>query len=140
MPQTPANKALSTLQGAVETGGEGGDKTFSTTTPYRVGGGGGGGAPQGGGGEPPSGLAPVDQSGSWASGIDYAERRARLRSLRQTACLLIGPRSANLCRWLAQAETDPAALEPPCRALDVLSATDRRQILASYAALARSAA
>ena len=42
-------------------------------------------------------------------------------------------------RLLAQAETNPAALEPACRALDALAATDRRQILASYAALARAA-
>ncbi|SFM99713.1 hypothetical protein SAMN05192568_10979 [Methylobacterium pseudosasicola] len=48
-----ANGTFSTLTRWVEKGGERGDKTFSTTTPYRVGGGGGGGSPQGGGGEPP---------------------------------------------------------------------------------------
>lgn len=85
-------------------------------------------------------IAPSDQWGPFAPGIEAAELRARLRSLRQTARLLIGPRGAELCRWLAQAETDPAALEPACRALDALAANDRRQILASYAALARSAA
>lgn len=47
-----ANEIFSTLTKWVEKGGERGDKTFSTTTPYRVGGGGGGGSPQGGGGEP----------------------------------------------------------------------------------------
>jgi len=85
-------------------------------------------------------IAPVDHWGPFASGLDPAEQRARLRALRQTARLLIGPRGANLCRLLAEAETDPAALEPPCRALDALAANDRRQILASYAALTRSAA
>jgi hypothetical protein len=41
---------------------------------------------------------------------------------------------------LAQAETDPTALEPACHALDALTANDRRQIPASYAALNRPAA
>ncbi|MBE7197747.1 MAG: hypothetical protein INR70_08095 [Parafilimonas terrae] len=80
-----------------------------------------------------------DAWGPFAVDLDPAERRARLRALRQTARLLIGPRGSDLCRWLAQAETDLAALEPACHALDALAATDRRQILASYAALARAA-
>jgi hypothetical protein len=69
-----------------------------------------------------------------------AELRARLRSLRQTGHLQTGPRDAALCQLLAQAETDPTALEPAIRALDALAANDRRQILASYAALNRLAA
>jgi hypothetical protein len=81
-----------------------------------------------------------DGWGPFAPGLDAAELRARLRSLRQTARLLAGPRAADLCRRLAEAETDPAALEPACRAIDALAATDRRQILASYAALTRPAA
>ena len=84
-------------------------------------------------------MAGADRWGPFADGLDPAEQRARLRALRQTARLLIGPRGADLCRLLAQAETDPAALEPACRALDGLTATNRRQILASYAALARAA-
>ena len=52
MPQMLASEPFSTLRSGVESGGERGDKTFSTTTPYRVGGGGGGGRPQSGGGEP----------------------------------------------------------------------------------------
>lgn len=84
-------------------------------------------------------IRPCDQFGPWAAGLDTAERRARLRSLRQTARLLIGPRGAEFCHLLAKAEADPAALEPACRALDALAATDRRQILASYAALTRAA-
>lgn len=86
-------------------------------------------------------LIPVaDQWGPFALGLDPAEQRARLRSLRQTARLLIGPRGAEFCHWLAKAETDPAALEPACRALNALAANDRRQVLASYAALTRPAA
>ncbi|MCJ2065745.1 hypothetical protein MKK63_24015 [Methylobacterium sp. J-088] len=84
-------------------------------------------------------IAPANQFGPWSLGIDAAEQRARLRALRQTARLLVGPRAADLCRLLAQAETDPAALEPACRALDALASTDRRRVLASYAALARAA-
>lgn len=90
------------------------------------------------------GVAPLipaaDQWGPFAPGIEPAEQRARLRALRQTARLLIGPRGRGLCRLLAEAETDPASLEPACHALNALAANDRRQILASYAALTRSAA
>ena len=95
-------------------------------------------------GHPNLGVRPViaaaDQFGPWAPGLDAAEQRARLRALRQTARLLAGPRADGLCRLLAQAETEPAALEPASHALNTLAATDRRQILASYAALARAVA
>ena len=84
-------------------------------------------------------IAKPDRWGPFREDIDDAERRACLRGLRATARLLVGPRAADLCRLLAQAETDPAALESACRALNALAATDRRQILASYAALARAA-
>lgn len=53
--------------------------------------------------------------------------------------LLIGPRGAEFCQWLARAETDPIALEPACRALNAPAANDRRHVLASYAALNRPA-
>jgi hypothetical protein len=43
-------------------------------------------------------------------------------------------------RLLAQAEADPAALEPALAALNRLASHDRRHVLASYAALSRSAA
>ncbi|MBE7203659.1 MAG: hypothetical protein INR70_38490, partial [Parafilimonas terrae] len=76
----------------------------------------------------------------FALDLEPAERRARLRALRQTARLLSGPRAADLCRLLALAETDPNALEPACRALNAMAANDRRQIWAAYAALARPAA
>ena len=80
-------------------------------------------------------IAPGDQWGPFRLDLDDAERRACLRGLRATARLLAGPRAANLCRLLAQAEIDPAALEPACRALNALAATDRRQIWASYCGL-----
>jgi hypothetical protein len=85
-------------------------------------------------------IATADAWGPFARDLDTTERLARLRALRQTARLLVGPRAANFCRLLAQAETDPAVLEPACRALDRLAVTDSREILASYAALARSVA
>ena len=86
------------------------------------------------------GISPTDRWGPFADGLDPAERLARLRALRQTARLLSGPRAIDLCRLLAHAETDPAALEPACRALHAMAGTDKRQIWAAYAALARSAA
>jgi hypothetical protein len=85
-------------------------------------------------------IASGDRWGPFVVDIDEAERRARLRALRQTARLLTGTRAADLCRLLALAETDPAALEPACRALNAMAANDKRQIWAAYAALARSAA
>jgi hypothetical protein len=60
MPELSTHRPFSTLQGGVETSGGRGDKTFSTTTPYRVGGGGGGGSLRGGGGEPRC-LIPFDR-------------------------------------------------------------------------------
>ena len=80
-----------------------------------------------------------DRWGPFRPDIDEAERRACLRGLRATARLLVGPRAADLCRLLAQAETDPTALEPACCALGALAASDKRQIWAAYAALARAA-
>ncbi|MDP4026328.1 hypothetical protein Q8W71_27265 [Methylobacterium sp. NEAU 140] len=84
-------------------------------------------------------IAPADRWGPFALDLEHAEQRARLRSLRQTARLLTGPRAADLCRLLARAETDPNALEPASRALNAMAANDRRQIWAAYAALARAA-
>lgn len=93
MREAPTNGAFSTLTRWVETGGERGDKTFSTTTPYRVGGGGGGGSLRGGGGELTE-LAPrsrrVGQSGlaaivAWASsGMNIRPVRPVLMAARPT--------------------------------------------------------
>ncbi len=84
-------------------------------------------------------IAAADAWGPFRPELDEAERRACLRALRQTARLLAGPRAADLCRLLAAAETDPASLEPACRALNAMTANDKRAIWASYAALARAA-
>lgn len=73
-----------------------------------------------------------DQWGPWAPGTPEAERRARLRSLRALARVYAGPRALTLCRFLAQAETDPDAMEPASVELNRLAATDRRNVLASY--------
>lgn len=83
MPQMPENDAFSTLTGWVEKGGEGGDKTFSTTTPYRVGGGGGGGSHRGGGGVTNRCLIPFDRregltTAEAAERADRTERTIRM--------------------------------------------------------------
>jgi hypothetical protein len=89
------------------------------------------GGKQGEGEGPLTGFAPADQFGPWALDLGPIELRVRL---------LIGPRGTDLCRLLAQTETDPAATGLALCALDALAVTDRRQILASYAALNRPAA
>lgn len=85
-------------------------------------------------------IRPCDQFGPWAPNLDMAEQRARLRAMRALARVHCGPRGADLARLLAQAETDPSALEPALVALDRLPSNDRRHVLASYAALNRPAA
>ena len=80
-------------------------------------------------------IASMDAWGPFNPDIDEAERRVCLRGLRTIARLLAGPRAAGLCHLLAQAEIDATALEPACRALNALAATDRRHIIAAYAAL-----
>ena len=84
-------------------------------------------------------IRPSDQFGPWAPGLDPAELRARLRAMRALARVLCGPRASDLCRLLAKAETDAAALEPALAALDRLPSNDRRHVLASYRALSRAA-
>ena len=84
-------------------------------------------------------IRPCDQFGPWAANLDHAEQRARLRAMRALARVHCGPRGTDLVRLLAQAENDPAALEPALAALDRLPSNDRRHLLASYAALARAA-
>lgn len=79
-----------------------------------------------------------DQWGPFAEGLDPAEQRARLRSLRALARVYCGPRAADLCSLLAQAETNPEALEPANVALNRLAPLDRRAILASFARLSTS--
>lgn len=80
-------------------------------------------------------MSPGDRWGPFASGLDEAERRARLRCLRALARVLAGPRSAELCQRLAEAEADPAAADEVLAALGRLPPVDRRQILATFAGL-----
>ena len=81
-----------------------------------------------------------DTWGPFRLDVDEAERLACLRSLRALARVLAGPRTVELCRALAAAETNPDALEPAREALRALEPVDRRRILATYAALLRPAA
>ncbi|MCJ2011238.1 hypothetical protein [Methylobacterium sp. J-076] len=85
-------------------------------------------------------IPSCNQFGPWTPGLKAAERGARLRAMRTLARVQCGPRAADLVRLLAQAEADPAALEPALAALNRLASHDRRHVLASYAALSRSAA
>ena len=85
-------------------------------------------------------IRPCDQFGPWAANLDHAEQRARLRAMRALARVHCGPRSTDLVHLLAQAETDPAALEPALAALSGLEPLDERRVWASYAALNRPAA
>ena len=84
-------------------------------------------------------IRSCDEFGPWAFGLDRVERVARLRSLRAIVRLSIGPRGEALASLLHRAERDPDALEPALRALDALASIDCRQVLASFAALHRSA-
>lgn len=71
-------------------------------------------------------IAARDAWGPFARDLDPAERRARLRSLRQTARLLIGPRGVDLCRLLAQAEADAR------RIATRISRRDKAPLLPTY--------
>lgn len=84
-------------------------------------------------------IAPVDRWGPFAADIDEAERRARLRSMRAIVHLCTGPRGERLADELRRAERDAAHLPAALVALDALAALDRRQVLASFARLHRSA-
>lgn len=78
-------------------------------------------------------IPPIDRWGPFADDISSAERLARLRSLRATTHLCAGPRGVRLAAELRWAERDVS--RPPF-ALDALV---RRQVLASFARLHRSA-
>lgn len=84
-------------------------------------------------------IPAADTWGPFRPNLDPAERKARLRCLRAVAHLTTGPRVQDLVDLLAQAEREPAAIEPALRALNRLAALDRRHVLASYAALNRPA-
>lgn len=72
-----------------------------------------------------------DKWGAFAEEIDSAEQRARLQALRALVRVYAASRVADPCRLLAQAGTDPAALEPASVALNRLAPADRRNVLAS---------
>lgn len=75
--------------------------------------------------------------GPFVTGIDPAERRARLRSLRMAVRLLCGPRGAGCRHRLQVAElalSGPDELAEAEAAFERLGSLDRRRVLASYAA------
>lgn len=76
----------------------------------------------------------IGQWGPFLSGIDPAERLARLRSLRVATHILCGSRGRHLEAALRQAERDDAALLTAETAFDQLAALDRRRVLATYGA------
>lgn len=84
-------------------------------------------------------ISPGDRWGPFADGLDPAEQRARLRSLRALARVFCGPRALTVCRLLAEAETNPDALGRACIELNRLAPLDRRNVLGSYARLSASA-
>jgi hypothetical protein len=83
-------------------------------------------------------IASIDRWGPFAVGIDYAERLARLRSLRAIAQLRTGTRGARLAEELRRAEQDIARLPAVLIEITALAALDRRRVLASFARLHRS--
>ena len=86
---------------------------------------------------PLPGFAPARQVGPWAPDLDPAERLARLRGLSAMVRFLAGPCGAALTELLRQAETDESALTAAADALDALAPLDTREVLLSYASLAR---
>ncbi|GAA0256204.1 hypothetical protein LNAOJCKE_5443 [Methylorubrum aminovorans] len=90
--------------------------------------------------DPVAEIPTADRFGPWSDRIDAAERVARLRSLRAIVRLTTGPRGKRLGDLLYRAEKDAAALVPALAALNRLATLDRRSVLASFAALHRSAA
>jgi hypothetical protein len=84
-------------------------------------------------------IAAIDRWGPFADGIDNAERLARLRALHAITHLCAGPRGDRLANELHRAERDVSRLPVALEALGALTALDRRQVLASFARLHRSA-
>lgn len=84
-------------------------------------------------------IAAIDRWGPFADGIDNAERLARLRALRAITHLCAGPRGERLATELQRAEHDVSRLPAALAEIDRLAALDRRQVLASFARVHRSA-
>ncbi len=76
--------------------------------------------------------------GPWAANLEPDERLARTRALRALVFVYCG-HDHPLARALLEAERDPDAAPAALAELDALPALRRRQILATYAALARAA-
>ncbi|MCP1551648.1 MULTISPECIES: hypothetical protein [Methylorubrum] len=81
----------------------------------------------------------MDRWGPFADGIDNAERLARLRALRAITHLCAGPRGDRLADELQRAERDVSRLPAALAQIEALTALDRRQVLASFARIHRSA-
>jgi hypothetical protein len=75
--------------------------------------------------------------GPWLAGIDRAERLARTRAMRALAGVFCHgyPQFAEALR---AAETSEAELERALQLLDELPALNRRRLLASYGAMAKT--
>lgn len=85
-------------------------------------------------------IAPGDQWGPFASGLDPAERLARLRCLRAIVHLVCGPRGAAAERVLIENERDPARAIEALAAFYAMAPLDKRRVLSTYAALSRPSA
>ena len=85
-------------------------------------------------------IPAADAWGPFRPDIDPAERKARLRCLRDVVHLSAGPRGQVLADFLLRAEQHAALLPPALSALAALDPLDKRRVWASYAALNRSAA
>lgn len=73
--------------------------------------------------------------GPFTPGLDWPERKARLRSLRALVRVLTGPRGKEAAYRLLVAEIsadDPEALDEAASAFDQLGTVDRRRVLASF--------
>lgn len=82
-------------------------------------------------------MTSADEWGPFDPAIDDCERRARLRSLRAIARMLLGPRGDLLDRSLRCAETGAVSMQMLHSVLTRLPSLDYRKVLASYAALVR---
>ena len=75
--------------------------------------------------------------GPFVPGLDLAERKARLRSLRLAAGLLCGRRASDLVAQLRTAEADEGAIDRAAVEFDRLGSVDQRRVLSSYQRVAR---
>jgi hypothetical protein len=81
-------------------------------------------------------IAARDQWGPFASGIDPAERMARVRAFRVAVHVDCGTAGREATELLRQAERDPAALSKALAAFERLPALPKRRALSTYCATA----